>query len=75
MKDLGNGADQVHFFTVGTVKSLSDDMKYFYNYLKKNGVKVIYDTAPSPVTFETLKKLGAYIEKSDNPKFKLKATL
>lgn len=75
MKDLGNGTAQVHFFTVGTVKSLADDMKYFYNYLKKAGIKVIYDTAPAPVTFETLKKLGAYIEKSDLPKFKMKATL
>jgi hypothetical protein len=75
VKDLGNGTAQVHFFTVGTIQSLSDDMKYFYNYLKKNGIKVIYDTAPAPVTFETLKKLGAYIEESDNPKFKMKATI
>jgi hypothetical protein len=75
MKDLGNGAAQIHFFTVGTVQSLSDDIKYFYDYLKKSGVKVIYDSAPAPVTFETLKKLGAYIEQSDNPKFKMKATL
>lgn len=75
IKDLGRGTAQVHFFTVGTIKSLADDMKYFYDYLKKSGIKVIYDTAPAPVTFETLKKLGAYIEKSDLPKFKMKATL
>ena len=75
MKDLGKSGAQVHFFTVGTIKSLADDMKYFYDYLKKSGIKVIYDTAPAPVTFEALKKLGAYIEESDIPKYKMKATL
>lgn len=74
-KDLGNGSAQIHFFTVGTLKDLTDDMQYFYKYLKNQGVKTVYDTLPAPITTEMLVKLGARVEKSDNPKYKLKATI
>ena len=74
-KDLGNNTAQIHFFTVGTVKDLTDDMQYFYKYLKNQGVKTIYDTLPAPITTEMLVKLGAKVVESDNPKYKLKATI
>lgn len=74
-KPLGDSKAQVHFFTVGTLKDLANDMKYFYKYLKDNGVKTIYDTLPAPITVQQLVNLGAKVEESDNPKYKLKATI
>jgi hypothetical protein len=74
-KPLSSGVAQIHFFTVGTLKNLTDDMRYFYKYLKDKGIRTIYDTLPAPITTEMLVKLGAKIEKSDNPKYKLKATI
>jgi hypothetical protein len=74
-KPLGNGVAQIHFFTVGTLKALTDDMQYFFKYLKDHGVRTVYDTLPAPITTQMLVKLGAKLEESDNPKYKLKATI
>jgi len=74
-KPLGEDMGQVHFFTIGTMKDLADDMKYFVKQLKGNGIKVIYDRSPAPITTSVLQKMGATVEKSDNPKFPFKATL
>lgn len=74
-KPLGGSTAQIHFFTVGTIKDLTNDMQYFYKYLKNKGVKTVYDTLPAPITTEMLVKLGAKVEESDNPKYKLKATI
>ena len=75
MKDLGNGVAQIHFFTVGTMKDLANDMQYFYKYLKDKGINTIYDSIPSPITIEMLQKLGARVVKTDNPKYKFKAMI
>jgi hypothetical protein len=74
-KPLKSGTAQIHFFTVGTLKDLTDDMRYFYKYLKDKGIRTVYDTLPAPITTEMLVKLGAKIEKSDNPKYKMKAAI
>ena len=74
-KPLGNSVAQIHFFTVGTLKDLTNDMEHFYKYLKNKGVRTVYDTLPAPITTQMLVKLGAKIEESDNPKYKLKATI
>ena len=74
-KPLGNNVAQIHFFTVGTMKDLADDMKYFYKHLKDQGVTTVYDTLPAPITTEMMVKLGAKVEESDNPKYKFKATI
>ena len=74
-KDLGNNTAQIHFFTVGTLKDLTNDMQYFFKYLKDKGVKTVYDTLPAPITTQMLVKLGAAVVESDNPKYKLKATI
>jgi hypothetical protein len=74
-KRLSNGVAQIHFFTVGTINSLANDMQYFYEYLKKQGFNTVYDTIPAPVTVEVLQKLGAKVEESDNPKYKFKASI
>jgi hypothetical protein len=74
-KPLKNSVAQIHFFTVGTLKDLTDDMRYFYKYLKDKGISTVYDTLPAPITAEMLVKLGAKIEKSDNPKYKMKASI
>jgi hypothetical protein len=74
-KPLGNSVAQIHFFTVGTMKDLVDDMQYFFKYLKDQGVRTVYDTLPAPITTQMLVKMGAKVEESDNPKYKLKATI
>lgn len=74
-KVLKPGVAQVHFFTIATVQDLSNDIQYFVRELKKAGVSTIYDTEPAPVTTTTLRESGARIEQSDNPKYKLKATI
>jgi hypothetical protein len=74
-KSLGKGVAQIHFFTVGTMEDLANDMQYFFKYIKDQGVRTVYDTLPAPITTQMLVKLGAKVEESDNPKYKLKATL
>lgn len=74
-KSMGNGVAQIHFFTVGTMQDLANDMQYFYKYLKDNGIKTVYDSIPAPITTQIFDRLGATIVKSDNPKFKFKATI
>jgi hypothetical protein len=74
-KSMGNGIAQIHFFTVGTMQDLANDMQYFYKYLKDNGIETVYDSIPAPITTEIFQKLGAKLEKSDNPKFQFKAAI
>jgi hypothetical protein len=74
-KPLGGSTAQIHFFTVGTLKDLANDMQYFFKYLKDKGVRTVYDTLPAPITTQMLVKLGAKIQQSDNPKYKLKASI
>lgn len=74
-KPLGGSTAQIHFFTVGTLKDLADDMRYFFKYLKDKGVRTVYDTLPAPITTQMLVDLGAELQQSDNPKYKLKASI
>jgi hypothetical protein len=74
-KPLGNNVAQIHFFTVGTMKDLANDMQYFYKYLKDQGVTTVYDSLPAPITTQMMVKLGAKVEDSDNPKYRFKATI
>jgi hypothetical protein len=74
-KPLGSNTAQIHFFTVGTLKDLTNDMRYFFKYLKDKGVRTVYDTLPAPITTQMLVKMGAKLQQSDNPKYKLKASI
>ena len=74
-KPMGSDVAQIHFFTIGTMRDLANDMQYFYNYLKKKGIKTVYDSIPAPITTQIFDRLGATIVKSDNPKFQFKATI
>jgi hypothetical protein len=74
-KPLGSGTAQIHFFTVGTLKDLVNDMRYFFKYLKDKGVRTVYDTLPAPTTTQMLVKLGAKLQQSDKPKYKMKASI
>ena len=74
-KPLGKATAQIHFFTVGTMQDLANDMKYFYKYLKDKGINTIYDSIPAPITTQMFQELGAKVEKSDNPKYQFKASI
>lgn len=74
-KELGKGVAQIHFFTVGTIQDLANDMQYFYKYLKSKGINTVYDSIPAPITTKIFQNLGAKIEKSDNQKYQFKASI
>jgi hypothetical protein len=74
-KPLGKSTAQIHFFTVGTMQDLANDMKYFYKYLKNKGITTVYDSIPAPITTQMFQELGAKLEKSDNPKYQFKASI
>jgi hypothetical protein len=75
MKMLDDGVAQIHFFTVGTMEDLINDMQYFYKYLKSKGINTVYDSMPAPITVGMMQELGAQAEKSDNPKYQYKAKI
>ena len=74
-KPLGKGVAQIHFFTVGSIKDLANDMQYFYKYLKDKGINTVYDSVPAPITIQMFQQLGAQVMRSDNPKYKFKANI
>jgi hypothetical protein len=74
-KPLGKDVAQIHFFTVGTMQDLANDMKYFYKYLKDKGINTVYDSIPAPITVQMFQQLGAKVMESDNPKYKFKASI
>jgi len=74
-KPLGKGVAQIHFFTVGTIQDLANDIQYFYDYLKKKGINTVYDSIPAPVTIQMFQQLGAKVMQSDNTKYKFKAQI
>lgn len=74
-KPLGKDTAQIHFFTVGSMKDLANDMQYFYKYLKDKGITTVYDSIPAPITIQMFQQLGAKVMRSDDPKYKFKATI
>lgn len=74
-KPLGKNVAQIHFFTVGTIQDLANDMRFFYKFLKDKGITTVYDSIPAPITIQMFQQLGAQIMQSDNPKYKFKAQI
>ncbi len=74
-KPLGKDVAQIHFFTVGTIKDLANDMRFFYKFLKDKGINTVYDSIPAPITIQMFQQLGAQVMRSDNPKYKFKAII
>lgn len=74
-KPLGKGVAQIHFFTVGTMKDLANDMRFFYKFLKDKGISTVYDSIPAPITIQMFQQLGAKVMRSDDPKYKFKASI
>ena len=74
-KPLGKNVAQIHFFTVGTIQDLANDMRFFYKFLKDKGITTVYDSIPAPITIQMFQQLGAQVMRSDNPKYKFKASI
>lgn len=74
-KPLGKNVAQIHFFTIGTIQDLTNDMRFFYKFLKDKGISTVYDSIPAPITIQMFQQLGAQIMQSDNPKYKFKAQI
>ena len=75
IKEMGQGVAQIHFFTLDTQEQLSKDVKHFINLLRKAGIHTIYDKDADPVFMQAAQPMGVTAQQSDQPQFKLMATL
>jgi hypothetical protein len=66
---------KVHFFTIGTESQFDADVKFFASELQNAGINTLYDSEQDPMTARALEAVGYTISKSDNPQFKIKATI
>jgi hypothetical protein len=75
LKMLSKDVAQIHFFTTDTADQLDADIRFFVDKLKEAGIRTVYDSEMDPLVAQALTKDGSQIMQSDNPKYKLKATL
>jgi len=75
IKNLGNGVAQIHFFTTDTHEQLAQDIKHFIDLMRKGGIHTVYDKDADPVFMQAAQEFGAQPQQSDNPQFKMMATL
>jgi hypothetical protein len=75
IKNLGDGVAQIHFFTLDTAIQLKQDIKHFIDLMRKAGIHTIYDKDADPIFMQSAQEFGAQPRPSDNPQFKLMATL
>jgi len=75
IKDLGQGMAQIHFFTTDIQQQLKQDIKHFIDLMRKAGIHTVYDKDADPVFMQAAKEFGAQPQQSDNPQFKMMATL
>ena len=75
VQKLSPVAAKVHFFTMDPEPQFQQIVKGFVDTLKKNGCQAIYDVVVDPHIVRALQAVGAQVRPSDNPKFKLEATV
>ena len=75
IKDLGQGVAQIHFFTTDTHEQLAQDIKHFIDLMRKAGIHTVYDKDADPVFMQAAQEFGVQSQPSDQPQFKLMATL
>jgi hypothetical protein len=75
VKKLSPNTAQMHFFTVDKEEVFRECIAFWIQEFKKLGGQVIYDTVADPHIIRALQAIGAQIEPSDVPKFKMKATV
>jgi len=75
IKNLDHGTAQIHFFTLDTEAQLSEDIKHFIDLMRKAGIHKVYSSDADPVFTQAIQEFGGQSQQSDNPKFKLMATL
>ena len=68
-------AAKVHFFTMDPEPKFQELVKANLESLKKSGCQVIYDVVVDPHIVRALQAAGAQVRHSDNPQFKLEATI
>lgn len=68
-------AAKVHFFTMDPEPKFQQIVKGFVDTLKQNGCQAIYDVVVDPHIVRALQAVGAQVRQSDNPQFKLEATI
>lgn len=73
VKKLSPNTAQMHFFTMDKEEAFKEYIAFWIQEFKKLGGQVIYDTAADPHIIRALQAIGAQIQPSDVPKFKMKA--
>ena len=75
VQKLSPTAAKVHFFTMDPEPHFQELVKANLESLKKSGCQVIYDIVVDPHIVRALQAAGAQVKPSDNPQFKLEATI
>lgn len=75
VQKLSPVAAKVHFFTMDPEPHFQELVKANLESLKKSGCQVIYDVVVDPHIVRALQAAGAQVRPSDNPQFKLEATI
>jgi hypothetical protein len=73
VKKLSPNAAQMHFFTMDKEEAFRQYITFWIQEFKKLGGQVIYDTVADPHIIRALQAVGAQVQPSDVPKFKMKA--
>jgi hypothetical protein len=73
VKKLSPNTAQMHFFTIDKEPVFRQHIQFWMQEFKKLGGQVIYDTVADPHIIRALQAIGAQIQPSDVPKFKMKA--
>lgn len=75
VKKLSPNTAQMHFFTMDKEEAFRQYVSFWVQEFKRLGGQVIYDTVADPHIIRALQSVGAQIQPSDIPKFKMKATV
>ena len=73
VKKLSPNTAQMHFFTMDKEEAFRQHINFWVQEFKKLGGQVIYDTVADPHIIRALQAIGAQVQPSDVPKFKMKA--
>ena len=73
VKKLDPNTAQMHFFTLDKEEEFRHWVKFWVDEFRKLGGRVIYDTVADPHIIRALQAIGAHIQPSNTPKFKMMA--
>jgi hypothetical protein len=74
-KQLPPNAAQIYFFSTDEAKAFSQSVAKLLAPLKQLGVQVVYMNKVDPTIVKTMQAVGAQVQQSDRPNYKVMAAL